>query len=205
MRQRWSDPAAIEAEIARIRSLQVHLSLLTHPPEGSEGHVDDVDNRIQWVVHSVPPFFPESQAPFHYHHAQDACGGLAILGMQLLQHNRRAAALSCGTAIAAIAANGAATTRAAYGLADIQEKIEMLARAAEALGGADAATAYREMIQRPPGISDADWAYFLEARRTRIRQLDDRLGEIERYPRGLPDDPVPLLRRILAQARDRDV
>jgi hypothetical protein len=180
---------------------QVHLSLLTHPPEGSEDHLDDVDNRIQWVIHSVSPFFPENQAPFHYHHAQDACGGLAILGMQLLQHNRRAAALSCGTAIAAVAANGAATTSDAYGLADVQEKIEMLARAAEALGDADAATAYREMIQRPPEISDAEWSYFMEARGTRIGQLDRRLREIERYPRGLPGDPVPLLRRILEQAQ----
>jgi hypothetical protein len=105
---------------------QVHLSLLTR---GSEDHLDDVDNRMQWVIHSVPPFFPENQAPFHYHHAENACGGLAIIGMQLLQHNRCAAALSCGTAIAAIAAKGAATTRDAYGLADIQEKIEVLARA----------------------------------------------------------------------------
>jgi hypothetical protein len=174
---------------------------LTHPPEGSEDHLDDVDNRIQWVIHSVPPFFPENQPPFHYHHAQDACGGLAILGMQLLQHNRRAAALSCGTAIAAVAENGAARTRDAYGLADIQVKIEMLARAAEALGDADAATAYREMIQRPPEISDADWSYFMEARGTRIHQLDRRLREIERYPRGLPSAPVPLLRRILEQAQ----
>jgi hypothetical protein len=99
--------------------------------------------------------------------------------MQLLQHNRRAAALSCGNAIAAVAANGAATTPDAYGLADIQEKIEMLARAAEALGDADAATAYREMIQRPGKISDADWSYFMEARGTRIRQLDRRPREID--------------------------
>jgi hypothetical protein len=97
------------------------------------------------------------------------------------------------------------TTRDTYGLADIQEKIEVLARAAAALGDADTATGFREMIQRPPGISDADWPHYLEAWQTRIRQLDERLREIERYPRGLPDDPVPLLRRILAQARERDV
>jgi hypothetical protein len=57
------------------------------------------------------------------------------------------------------------------------------------------------MIQRPPGIPDEHWPHYLEARRTRIRQLDERLNQIERYPRGLPDDPVPLLRRILAEAR----
>jgi hypothetical protein len=136
---------------------QVHLSLLTHPLEGSEHHLHDVDNRIQWVIHSVPPFFPENQAPFHYHHAEDACGGLAILGMQLLQHKCRAAALNCGTAIAAIAANGAATSHDTYGLADIQEKIEVVARAAEALGEPNAATAFRAMIQRPPSVSDADY------------------------------------------------
>jgi len=36
---------------------QVDLSLLTRPLEGSEDHLDDVDNRIQWVIHSVPLFF----------------------------------------------------------------------------------------------------------------------------------------------------
>ena len=58
---------------------QVHLSLLTHPPAGSEAYLDDIDNRVQWVVHSVAPFFPDNQPPFHYHHADDACGALAIL------------------------------------------------------------------------------------------------------------------------------
>jgi hypothetical protein len=57
------------------------------------------------------------------------------------------------------------------------------------LSDADAAAAYREMIQRPPEISDADWSYFMEARGTRLRQLDRQLREIEPYPRGLPDDP----------------
>jgi hypothetical protein len=59
---------------------EVHLSLLTNAPEGSEEHLDDLDNRIQWVIYSVPPFFPENQAPFHYHHADDASGGLTMLG-----------------------------------------------------------------------------------------------------------------------------
>jgi hypothetical protein len=95
-------------------------------------------------------------------------------------------------------------THDAYGLSDVQEKIEILARAAEALGDPDAATAFRAMIQRPPVVSDADWPHYLEARRTRNRQLDDRLDQFERYPRGLPDDPIPLLRRIMAQAREQN-
>jgi len=184
---------------------QVHLSLLTHPPAGSESHLDDIDNRVQWVVHSVAPFFPENQPPFHYHHAQDACGALTILGMNLLLVGRTEAAQSCGTAIAGIAAHGATSNPEPYGLADLQEKIEVLARAADALGSTQLAATLRAMVGRPPNISEADWPHFLEARRTRIQQLDQRLGEIERYPRGLPDDPIPLLRKFLAQGRqERD-
>jgi hypothetical protein len=62
------------------------------------------------------------------------------------------------------------------GLADVQEKIEILARAAEALGDPAAATAFRAMIQRPPVVSDAEWQHYLQARRTHIRQPEDRLG-----------------------------
>jgi hypothetical protein len=180
----------------------VHLSLLIEPPEGSEAHLEDVENRLKWIVYSVPPFFPDNQAPFHYHHAQDACGALAILGMNLLRSGRTEAGQSCGTAIASIAAHGATSNPEPYGFADLQEKIELLARAADALRSPQSAEVFRTMIKRPPNVSDADWPHFLEARRTRTRQLEERLDEIERYPRGLPDDPIPLLRQILAQARD---
>ena len=179
----------------------VHFSLLTDPPNGSEAHIEDIEDRLQWIVHSIPPFFPDNQPPFQYHHAQDACGALAILGMNLLRSDWTDAAQSCGTAIASIASHGAASNPDPYRLADLQEKIEVLAIAADALENSRAAEVFRAMIERPPNVSDADWPHFLEARRTRARQLEERLGQIERYPRGLPDDPIPLLRQILAQPR----
>ena len=183
--------------------MQVHLSLLSNPPAGAENHLDDIDNRMRWLIYTVPSFFPEGQNPFPSHHADDACGALAILGMNLLEMNRNRAAQDCGTAITAIAAHGTTLNPEPYSLADLQEKLEILARAAAALGHAQAATEFRAMIQRPPNISDANWPHFVEARQTRIRQLDEHLEEIERHGMNMPDDPIPLLRRILARPRDR--
>jgi hypothetical protein len=61
----------------------------------------------------------------------------------------------------------------------------MLARAAEAFVDCGCGK-----IQRPSEISDANWSYFMKARGTRIRKLDQRLHEIERHARELADDPV---------------
>jgi hypothetical protein len=186
-----------------VRVMQVHLSLLSNPPAGAENHLDDIDNRMRWLIHTVPSLFPEGQNPFPSHHADDACGALAILGMNLLEMNRNRAAQDCGTAISAIAAHATTSNPEPYSFADLQQKLEILARAAAALGHAQAATEFRAMIQRPPSISDANWPHFVEARQTRIRQLDEHLEEIERHGMNMPDDPIPLLRRILARPRDR--
>jgi hypothetical protein len=138
---------------------RVHMSLLTHPPEGSEDHLGNINGRLQSVVYLVPFIFPETRDGFNYHHAEDACGASAILGMQLLENGKVEVALACGSAIANIAANAAASRPEPYGLAALQEKIEVLARASDALGEAGAAAAFRAMVQRPPSVSDADWPH----------------------------------------------
>jgi hypothetical protein len=33
--------------------------LVLQPPEGTEGHVDEVDKNLRWLVSWVPAFFPE--------------------------------------------------------------------------------------------------------------------------------------------------
>jgi hypothetical protein len=78
----------------------------------------------------------------------------------------------------------------------LHKRLEVLARAADALGKAQAAVDIRAMIQRPATITEADWPHFLEARQTRLRQLDRSLEE-RRNPYGLRDDPIFELQRIM--------
>jgi len=54
----------------------------------------------------------------------------------------------------------------------------------------------RAVIQRPATVSDDHWPHFLEARQTRLSQLDRSLRERQR-PSRLRDDPIWELQRLL--------
>jgi hypothetical protein len=174
---------------------RVHWALLMQPPAGTEDHIADVDQGLRWLVSWVPAFFREQTQP-HGFHIIEASDSLACLGISLLEHDRIETAQACASAIAGLATNSAALRPEPYALADLHERLEVLARAADALGKAQAAVAIRAMIQRPATVSDADWPHFLEARQTRLRQLDRSIRE-RRNRYGLRDDPVAELQRIL--------
>jgi hypothetical protein len=174
---------------------RVQEALLMQPSAGTEGHVDDVDQSLRWLVSWIPAFFPEQTQP-HRLHIIEAADSLACLGISLLEHGRIETAQGCASAIAGLATNAAALQQEPYAIADLHIRLEVLARAAEALGKAQAAVAIREMIQRPATSSDADWPHFLEARQTRLRQLDRSLQERRRNRYGPRDDPVAELQRI---------
>jgi hypothetical protein len=173
----------------------VHRALLIRPPAGTEDHIDDVDQSLRWLVSWVPAFFPK-HGPAHNFHQTEAANSLACLGISLLKHDRIETAQSCASAIVGLASNIAAVRPEPYALADLHERLEILARAADALGRSEAAVAIRKMIERPASVSDADWPHFLEARRTRLKQLDDSLQEQPRMY-AVDDDPVTELQRIL--------
>jgi hypothetical protein len=174
---------------------RVHWALLMQPPAGTEADIDDVDQSLRWLVSWVPAFFPEQTQP-HRFHMTEAADSLACLGISLLEHDRIESAQACASAIAGLATNSAALRPEAYAIADLHQRLEVLARAADALGKKQAAVAIRAMIQRPATVTDADWPHFLEARQTRLSQLDESLQERRRNRYGFRDDPVAELQRI---------
>jgi hypothetical protein len=177
---------------------RVHWALLMQPPIGTEEHIDDVDQSLRWLVSWVPAFFPEQSEPDRFH-ATEAADSLACLGISLLERDRRETALSCASAIAGLAINSAARRPDPYVLADLHERLEILARAAHALGKKQAAVTIREMVQRPATVSDADWPHFMEARQTRLWQLERSLQEPRRNRYGPRDDPIFALQRIMEE------
>jgi hypothetical protein len=187
--QKW----VVESLMAAAR---VHWALLMHPPDGTEGHIDDVDDALRWLISWLPGFFPEQNQPPRFN-ITEAADSLACLGINLLEHDRIETAEACASAIAGLATNTAAQHAEPYILADLHERLEILARAADALGKAPVAANIRAMMQQPATINDADWPHFLEARRIRFGQLDDGLQECRRHPYALRDDPVAELQRVL--------
>lgn len=183
---------------------RVHFHLLDNPPAGAGRFLDTLDKSLCRLNHAAGFFFRETSA-FPYHHAGEACGELACIGMGLLQRQRFEPAMACGDAIHSIARKSAVASnsesyRPAYGFADCAVNLEMLARAAEAFGQPQLASTYREYGSRPESISEANWPEFTEAVGTRTRQMEDELRELGREWR-LRDSPVDVLRQILRQQR----
>jgi hypothetical protein len=176
---------------------RVHWALLMQPPAGTEGHADEVDKSLRWLVSWVPSFFPERTQPYGFY-ITEAADSLACLGISLLEYDRIESAQACASAIAGLATNSAALRPPEpYALADLHERLEVLARAADALGKAQAGVTIRELIQRPATVGTADWPHFLEARRTRLRQLDESLQDWSRGRYRVRDDPIFELQRIM--------
>jgi hypothetical protein len=187
-----------------LNAAEVHIQLLDNPPAGAEPFLDTVDNRLRWFLHA-PAFFFREQTEFPYHHASEACGDLAVMGMALLHRERLESAEACGEAIRSIAHSSAKAESprsytSPYGFADCVVKLELLARAADALGWPTVAATFRALVSRPEDIPDDKWPGYIEAVATRTRQMEDVLRERGRDYQLKPD-PVAVLREILTQNR----
>jgi hypothetical protein len=182
-----------------ISCAKVHIGLLDNPPPGSERFVGEVNDQLQDFIQAVVHFFPQRN-PGSSHHASTATDGLAVLGMMLLEGDRLDSARACAVAIAAVAVSCLGPQAGAYVAADQYTNIEILARAADALGHRPAATGFRALIAKPPETDDTEWLVLFQEYLTRIGQLEDTL---QRFDRGsaLPDDPVQMLRTLLVRTR----
>jgi hypothetical protein len=182
----------------------VHLHLIGEPPKGSERYLENVENRLIWFIHA-PCFFFEENTSFPYQHAEDAAGRLAILGMRLLRLGRLDAAKECAKALACIGKQSAGSKNSkAYLVADIFIKLEVLARAAHALGHASVARECRALERRDE--ITAVVPNYANAIENRIRHLDkSSAAHRSAYDLSLPDDPLPLLHRILYEAKELKV
>jgi hypothetical protein len=187
-----------------LNSAKVHIDLLENPPDGAEPFLNNVDDRLRWVLHASAFFFRE-QTEFPFHYANEACAELAVLGMALLRGGRLASAGACGDAIRSIALKSARAENSknytsAYGFADCVVKLELLARAADAFDWPAIAAAFRERGTRPEGIMDEGLLQYAKAVATRTRQMEEELRQRDRGYRTRPD-PVAELRDIHRQSR----
>lgn len=181
---------------------EIHVELLVNPPAGADVFLDTVDNRLQWFIYT-PSYVFSNDKPFAPRHAASTCGRLAILGMKLLQHTRVEAAMACAKTIASVGNQAFKTENSnPWHAAEVFIHLEKLARAAEALDCPPIVEYARGAIAKPERISDAALPEFARAIATRSQQLDKRLEERARERDvAMPDDPVPLLRRILVKQR----
>jgi hypothetical protein len=182
--------------------VKIHLHLLKSPIEGTEPFLAPVQDSAMYLISWTSAFFPNSQPPAKFA-ATDAANSLAIMGMGALEEGWVDIARACASAIAALADNSAGMKPEPYILADLHERLEILARAADVLAKGTLSSEFRAMIKRPTTIPDADWPHFLSARDTRFHQLDEALASARRrHPR--PGDPVECLHALTVQEKRRD-
>jgi hypothetical protein len=125
------------------------------------------------------------------------------MGMGALEEGWVDISRACASAIAALADNSTGMKSEPYILADLHERLEILARAADVLAKGTLSSEFRAMIKRPTTIPDADWPHFLRARDTRFHQLDEALARAgHRHP--CPGDPVECLHALTVQKKRRD-
>jgi hypothetical protein len=180
-----------------IKAARVHWCLILEPPAGTEDHIDDVEEALCWLISWLPAFFPEQNQP-PKHHLVEAADSLACLGISLLENDRVQSARACAFAIAGLVTNVAAQHPQPYVIADLHQRLEILARAADTLGKSPEAVALRAMIQRPASIAESQWPHYLDARQNSIRHLDRKLQERQDpLYAAIRDDPVFELQRIL--------
>jgi hypothetical protein len=175
---------------------RVHVRLIVEPPAGTERYIGGVEESLRNLIWTYIFFFRRE----HFnHHAEDASNGLANVGMELLRVGKLELARGCGMTIAAIATNcSLADFRGRAIVADHLRNLEILARAAEALGQKEARDQFRAMIVKPPTLDDDAWNRHMEDFGFRLGHLEDELDRF-RWDDGLHDDPISLLRRICAE------
>jgi hypothetical protein len=172
--------------------LRVQFGQLTDPPDGAEDLTSGVEDDLKAMISWMSGFFPAG-ALAQRRHIRDATAHLAILGVDALIEGVREVARSCATAIRSIATNMAQGGIDAYSLADIHQRLEILARAAESVGDDPLAAEFRAMIVMPPNVDQGTQNHILEARQTRVRQLDEALADVSGRPYLANTDPVERL------------
>jgi hypothetical protein len=176
--------------------LRVQFNQLTHPPDGAEEFIEEIEDDLKAMISWVSGFFPVG-ALAQRHRIRDATAPLAVLGIDALAAGLGEVARSCATAIQSIATNTVQGPIDAYSLADIHQHLEILARGAESVGNDPLAAEIRAMIATPQNVDQGTQNRILQARQARGRQLDEALEDVNRRSYRANTDPVGRLHTLL--------
>ncbi len=176
---------------------RVHIAALANPPEGAQNFLGGVEESLEWMAQGLGFFF---RAGGSMAHSDVATGGLAKLGMELLRFAHIGPALVCGEVISRIASNCALSAPRSYDVADHLRNLEILARAADALGQNGIPDQFRRLMAaaKPDALPEDDWRLHEAELAHRINQLNEELGRFV-WDHALRDDPISMLRRIRAE------
>lgn len=158
-----------------IATVRVHYFLMVAPPTGTEGFIDEVKRSMTSMMSWLPRFFPETQ-PFQEHFAKEAADDIVLLGIEPLRRQWWDVVRACETTLKALAPAEVFGESKRYFVADIQQHIEILARAADGAGAKSIATSLRVPINRPSGMNDSSWQALLSALSNRRRHLEEEIA-----------------------------
>jgi hypothetical protein len=170
---------------------RVLLHELEYPPEGAETFLSTIEDDLKSQITWMSALFPAGGSA-RRHHISNATAHLTILGIDALAGGWTDVARKCATTLNGISLNLQASI-GSFELADIHRDLEILARAALKADDPQFATDIRTMITLPPNLSPEQQTAYLDARATRVRQLDEALAHAGRRPYRSNDDPVERL------------
>jgi hypothetical protein len=186
-------------------SILLLVGVVKEPPPEGEEHLKSLDDQIKGLVYVCAFYFAKDSQSVRY--VTETCDALADIGMRLLELGRTEPAGACVDIIAKIATYFCRDPDALWPVVQMTVSLEIVARAAEALG-------YFEVVQRSrtamkvrdtrnkPKASIDDVRRYQSAMASRMRQLDARLAKSDdRFP--MRKDPIPTLLRILAASEAR--
>jgi hypothetical protein len=170
---------------------------LEHPREGADGFLTTVERDLKFQITWMSGFFPAGRSAGR-HHVSSATAQLTILGINAIAGGWMDIARACTTTLEDLVSNLQANINS-FELADIHRDLEIIARAAEHAKDTKFATEIRAMIVLPPNLSPQQQTFYLDARVTRFRQLDEGLADARRRRYHRNGDPVERLHDYLLE------
>jgi hypothetical protein len=158
----------------------IHIEILTTPPEGVGEHIESVDEQLRWII-GCPQFFFDQNRSFHPRFSEELSARLAASAIKLLRLERVESASACVRTIQSTLARALSNEpENMWNAADIAQHLEVVARAAVALGRQGIADESRVIASTPAGVEGARLERYTRTREQRGQQLDERLARNDR-------------------------
>jgi hypothetical protein len=176
-------------------SARVHLAVVKAAPEGARGYTKSVERSMRNLLSWVSAFYPPGSAARH--HFRDALNGLAAFGIRSLDEGLLEVAEQCVRTLSTMSTS-AINSGEPYSVGDTHVGIEIIARAADAVGEDELAKKFRNELALPPTLPTNERQTYLEAKENRMGHFERALRDAGRRT-YMRDDPVEELHSLLAE------
>jgi hypothetical protein len=175
---------------------RVHIAFINSAPSGTRGYVGSVEKSLRYLISWISAYYPAGKIKDHS--VRDALNGLTVLGIEAFELGLVEAAKQCTDTLAALA-KSAIESGERYSLGDAHVRIEIMARAADAIGQTTLAQEFRSHLTLPAALPVQDRQSYFDAKQNRMDHFERELREAGRRTSYMFDDPVERLYAFLSE------